>query len=82
MINAFYAKLIEDLRKRMSPDFIDKTDKEKLIETQSETTVQDKIGEYEKINFISFNLENTIFTTLIFVGFCMLELSDFVLCLW
>ena len=75
MNNSFYGKTIENIRKRLNLDLIDKSDIHRLLNRQSKLSFDDKIEEYEKFNLYSFNKETIKFTKPIYVGFCVLELS-------
>ena len=75
MNNSFYGKTIENIRKRLNLDLIDKSDTHRLLNRQSKLSFEDKIAEYEKFNLYSINRETSKFTKTIYVGFCVLELS-------
>ena len=75
MNNSFYGKTIENIRKRLNLDLIDKSDIHRILNRQSMLSFDDKIAEYEKFNLYSFNKETINFTKPIYVGFCVLELS-------
>ena len=50
--NSFYGKTIENIRKRLNLDLVDKSDTHRIINRQSKLSFDDKIAEYEKFNFI------------------------------
>ena len=75
MINSFYGKTIENVRKRLNFVLIDKSDTHKILNRQSKLSFDDKIAEYEKFNLYSLNKETIKFRKPIYVGFCVLELS-------
>ena len=75
MNNSFYGKTIENIRKRLNFDLIDKLDIHKILNRQSKLSFDDKIAEYEKFNLYTFNKETIKFTKPIYIGFCVLELS-------
>ena len=82
MNNSFYGKTIENIRKRLNLDLIDKSDTHRIINRQSKLSFDDKIVEYEKINLYSFNRETIEFTKPIYVGFCVLDLSKLLMFEW
>ena len=82
MNNSFYGKTIENIRKRLNLDLIDKSDIHKILNRQSKLSFDDKIAEYEEFNLYSFNKETIKFTKPIYVGFCVLELSKFLMYEW
>ena len=55
MNNSFYRKTIENIRKRLNLDLIDKSDIHRTLNRQSKLSFDDKIAEYEKFNLYSFN---------------------------
>ena len=57
MNSSFYGKTIENIRKRLNLDLIDKSDTHRILNRQSKLSFDDKIAEYEKINLYSFNKE-------------------------
>ena len=69
MNNAFYEKTIENIRKRLDLDLIDKSDNHTKINRQSKLSFFDKIAEYEKFSLYSINKESIKFTKPIYVGF-------------
>ena len=82
MNNSFYGKTIENIRKRLNLDLIDKSDIHRIINRQSNLSFDDKIAEYEKFNLYSFNKETIKFTKPIHVGFCVIELSKLLMYEW
>ena len=82
MNNSFYGKTIENITKRLNLDLIDKSDTNRILNRQSKLSFDDKIAEYEKFNLYSFNKETIKFTKPIYVGFCVLELSKFLMYEW
>ena len=58
MNNSFYGKTIENIRKRLNIDLIDKSDIHRILIRQSKLSFDDKIAEYEKFNLYSFNKKN------------------------
>ena len=82
MNNSFYGKTIENIRKRLNLDLIDKSDIDRTLNRQSKLSFDDKIAEYEKFNFYSFNKGTIKFTKPIYVGFCVLELSKLLMYEW
>ena len=80
--NSFYDKTIENIRKRLNLDLIDKSDIHRMLNRQSKLSFVDKIAEYEKLNLYSFNKETIKFTKPIYVGFCVLELSKLLMYEW
>ena len=82
MNNSFYGKTIENIRKRLNLDLIDKTDIHRILNRHSKLSFDDKIAEYEKFNLYSFNKETIKFTKPIYVGFCVLELSKLLIDEW
>ena len=75
MNNSFYDKTIENIRKRLNLDLIDKSDTDRILNRQSKLPFDDKIAENEKFNLYSFNKETINVTKPFYVGFCVLELS-------
>ena len=82
MNNSFYGKAIENIRKRLNLDSIDKSDIHKRLNRQSKLSFDDKIAEYEKFNLYTFNRETIKFTKPIYVGFCVSELSKLLMYEW
>ena len=82
MNNSFYGKTIENIRKRLNLDLIDKSDIHRILNRQSKVSFDDKITEYEKFNLYTFNKETIKFTKPIYVGFCVLELSKLLMYEW
>ena len=82
MNNSFYGKTIENIRKSLNLDLIDKSDIHRILNRQSKLSFDDKIAEYEKCNLYSFNKESIKFTKPIYVGFCVLELSKLLMNEW
>ena len=82
MNNSFYGKTIENIRKRLNLDLIDKSDTHRILNRQSKLSFDDKIAEYEKFNLYSFNKETIKFTKPIYIGFCVLELSKLLMYEW
>ena len=82
MNNSFYGKTIENIRKRLNLDLIDKSDIHRILNGQSKLPFDDKIAEYEKFNLYSFNKETSKFTKPIYIGFCVLELSKLLMYEW
>ena len=81
MNNSFYGKTIENIRKRLDLDLIDKSDIHRILNRQSKLFFDDKIAD-EKFNLYSFNKETIKFTKPIYVGFCVLEKSKLLLYEW
>ena len=52
---SFYGKTIDNIRKRLNLDLIDKSVTHRIINRQSKLSFDDKIAEYEKFNLYSFN---------------------------
>ena len=82
MNNSFYGKTIEDVRKRLNLDLIDKSDIHRILNRQSKLSFDDKTAENEKFNLYTFNKETIKFTKPIYVGFCVLELSKLLMYEW
>ena len=82
MNNSFYGKTIKNVRKRLNFDLIDKSDTHRKLNRQSKLSCDDKIAEYEKFSFYSFNKESVKFTKPIFVEISVLELSKLLMCEW
>ena len=82
MKNSFYGKTIENIRKRLNLDLIDKSHIHRILNRQPKLSFDDKIAEYEKFNLYSFNKETIKFTKPIYVGFCVLELSKLLMYEW
>ena len=82
MNNSFYGRTIENIRKCLNLDLIDKSDIHKILNRQSKLPFDDKIAEYENFNLFSFNKENIKFTKPVYVGFCVLELSKLLMYEW
>ena len=79
---SFYGETIENIRKHLNFVLIDKSDTHVIINRKSKLSFDDKIAEYEKFNLYSFNKEIIKFTKPIYVGFCVLELSKFLMYEW
>ena len=82
MNNTFYGKTIENIRKRLNLDLIDKSDTHRILKRQSKLSSDDKIAEYEKFSLYSFDKESIKFTKPIYVGFSVLELSKHLMYEW
>ena len=83
MNNIFYGKTIENIKKRLKLDLIDKSDiHRRSLNRQSKLSFDDKIAEYGNFNLYSFNKETIKFTKPIYVGFCVLELSKLLMYEW
>ena len=82
MNNSFYGKTIENIRRRLNLDLIDKSDIHRILNRLSKLSFDDKIAEYEKFNLYSFNKETIKFTKPIYVGFSVLELSKLLMYEW
>ena len=80
--NSLYGKTIENIRKRLNLDLIDKSDTHRILNRQSNLSFDDKIAEYEKFSLFSFNKESNNFTKPIYVGFSLLKLSKFLRYEW
>ena len=80
MNNSFYGKTIENIRKRLNLDLIDKSDIHRILNRQPKIFFDDKIAKYEKFSLYSFNKETIKFKKPICVGFCVLELSKLLMC--
>ena len=78
MNNSSYGKTIENIRKHLNHDLIDKSDNHRIINRQLKLSFDDKKAEYEKFNLYSFDKETIKFSKPIYVGFCVLELSKHV----
>ena len=61
---------------------IDKSDTHRKLNQQSKLSFDEKIAEYEKFSFYSFNKESIKFTRPIYVGFSVLELSKLLMYEW
>ena len=62
MNKSFYGKTIENIRKRLNLDLIDKSDIHRILKRQSKLSFNEKIAEYEKVNLYTFNKETIKFT--------------------
>ena len=82
MNNSFYGKTIENIRKSLNLDLIDKSDIHRILNRQSKLSSDDKIAEYEKFSLYSFNKESIKFSKPIYVGFSVLELSKRLIYEW
>ena len=79
---SFYGKSIENIRKRLNLDLIEKSETHRIINPQSKFSFDDKIAEYEKFNLYSLNKKSIKYTKTIHVGFCVLELSRLLMYEW
>ena len=79
---SFYGKTIENIRKRLNLDLIEKSDTHRILNRQPKLSFIDKIAEYEKFSLYSFNKESITFTKPIYVGFSVLELSKHLMYEW
>ena len=59
-------------------DLIGKSVTHKNFKRQSKVNFDDKIKDFEKFSFYSFNEESTTFTKPNYVGFCVLEKSNLI----
>ena len=75
MNNCFYGKTIENNRKRLNLDLINRLNTHRILNRQSKISFDDKIAEYVKFNLYSFNKETIKFTKPFYVGCCVLDLS-------
>ena len=82
MNNSFYGQTIENIRKRLNLDLIDKSDSHRILNRQSKLSFDDKIAELEIFILYSFNKGSIKFTKPIYVGFSVLELSKLVMYEW
>ena len=62
MNNSFYGKTIQNIRKRLNLDLMDKSDIHRILNRQSKLSFVDKISEFEKFKLYSFNKETIKFT--------------------
>ena len=76
MNNSFYGKTIENVRKRLNLDLIEKSDTHRILNRPS------KLSFDEKFTLYSFNKESNKFTKPIYVGFSVLELSELLMYEW
>ena len=67
MNKSFYGKTIENIRKRLNLDLMDKSDNHRILNRQSKFSFEDKIAEYGKFNLYSFNKETIKFPKPIYV---------------
>ena len=77
MKSSFYGKTIENIRKRINLDLVDKSGTDRVLNRQSNLSFDDKIADYEKFSLYSFNKESIIFTKSFYVGFSVLRISKF-----
>ena len=82
MNNSFYGKTIENIRKHLNLDLIEKSDTHRILNRQSKLSFDGKKAEYEKFSLYSFNKENIKFTKPIYVGFSVLDLSKLLMYEW
>ena len=82
MNNLLYRKTIENIRKRLNLDLIDKSDTHRILNRQSKISFDDKIAEYGKFSSYSFNKESIKFAKRIYVGISVLELSKLLMYEW
>ena len=82
MNNSFYGKTIENIRKRLNLDLVDKSDTNRILKRQSKLSFGNKIAENEKFSLFSFNKESIKFIKPIYVGFSVLELSKLLMYEW
>ena len=82
MNNSFYGKTIENIRKLLNHDLIDKSDTRRILNRQSQLSFDEKIAECEKFSLYSFNRESIKFTKPIYVGFSVLKLSKLLMYEW
>ena len=82
MNNSFYGKTIENIRKRLNIDLIDKSDTHRILNRQSKLSFDNKIAEYEKFSLYSFNKDSIKITKPFYVGFSVLELSKLLMYEW
>ena len=75
MNNSFYGKTIENIKKRLNLDLIDKSVTHRILNRQSKLSFDDKSAEFEKFSLYTFDKESIEFTKPIYVGFSVLELS-------
>ena len=76
MNNSFYGKTIENIRKLLNLDLIDKSDTHRILNRQSKLSFDNKIAEDENFNLYSFKKERINFKKPIYVGFSLLELQN------
>ena len=82
MNKSLYGKTIENIKKRLNLDLIEKSDTHRILKRQSKLSFDDRIAEYEKFILYSFNKESIKFTKPIYVGFSVLELSKVLMYEW
>ena len=73
MNNSLERKTIENIRKRLNLEVIDKPDTHRILNRQSDCSLDDEIGKNEKYNFCSFDKGSIKKSKPLFVGFCVLE---------
>ena len=82
MNNSFYGKTIENIKKPLNLDLIDKSDTHRLLNRQSKLAFDDKIAEFEKFSLHSFNTESFENTKPIYVGIGVLDITKLLMYEW
>ena len=75
MNKSFYEKFLENRRKRINLDLLEKTNVQIILHRQSKTTFIDKSGDFKKLFLNSSFKENILLTKPFDVGFCKLKSS-------
>ena len=75
LVNAAFAKFLENVRNRLNLELIKKGDIKKIIKQQSKLTFNGIQKSYENYDSYTFNKNETVMDKAIYVGFAILELS-------
>ena len=78
----FYGKLYENIRKCLNLDILIKSDTHRKLGRQSKLSFNNKIGEFEKFILFSFKKESRKNVKLIYIGYCVLDLSNLMMYEW
>ena len=75
LVNAFFGKFLENLRKRINIEFIKKDDNDKIVKQQSKLTFNGIHKNYENYGSHTFKKNEITMDKPIYLGFTLLELS-------
>ena len=79
LINAFYGKTMEIVRKRCKIEIMKKDDTDKIIKQQSKLTLNGIQMSYENCDSYTFKQNEVLMYKPIYLGFSILELNNFLL---
>ena len=75
MNNAFFGKTMENVRDRVTLEFIDHSQIQQIIKRQSKLSFESIVNWYSVCSVYKFDIEKTVFDKPFYLGFTVLELS-------